>query len=105
VGSVRNVDHVGIVDAVFELLADALKETFGAGALDLCFDAGIFLLERRCDLLSHLDVDGRVIDNRALLLSRLDEPRRDRHRLGWCSHGPWGSEGPDEYCRNCGNTH
>ena len=43
--SIRGIDDVDGMDAARIFLADALQDTFGAGPLDLHFDAGIFGLE------------------------------------------------------------
>ena len=93
-GGIRGVDDVGVGDVAAVFLADALEQALGARALDLDFDAGIFLTEARPDLLGGLDVDRGVEDDLALFLRRLDERRRDRGRLGKRRRGQRGGDKP-----------
>src|SRR5215207_3711813 len=62
-GGVGGVDDVRVGDVAAVFLADALEQALGARALDLDFDAGIFLTEARPDLLGDLDVDRGVEDD------------------------------------------
>jgi hypothetical protein len=86
---IGGVDYVDGMDVARIFLADALKHSFGTGALDPYRDARILCLEGLGDPLGYGEIDRGVIDDLAFLGGRVDERRRDRGRLRgggaqWC---------------------
>jgi hypothetical protein len=79
-GRVGAVHDVGVEDAARVLLGEPLELPLRPVALDRDLDARILRLERLLHLLGDLDVDGGVEVDRALLLGRLHQLRRDRRR-------------------------
>jgi hypothetical protein len=70
------------MDSAGIFLTDALKNAFGAGALDPGRDPRVFRFERFGDLLGKRKINRRVPDDLAFAPGGVDQLRRDGLRLG-----------------------
>src|SRR4029077_18418337 len=75
------VDDVGGVNAGGKFLFDALKQSLGAGALDLHLDLGILRLEGLSEFLPHRQIHRGIEHHLAFLFCCLDQLWRDRLHL------------------------